>query len=628
MAPTERRPPGRWGRALALLFLTGSAGLAAPGCSLRTSVPVGAELPASGAPCSTVADCPKLPSPCMTMSCEDGACRAEVTTAGTVPTAQQQGDCLELVCDGRGKAIPREDRGDAPPDDGNDCTEERCGMDGPEHAPLAVGASCGEKGICNGAGLCGVCYPGRHRCEGNAAEVCEESGQWSEPDACGARAPICNGGECIGLAALALGDRHACVLLADRTARCWGSNSAGQAQGENSRRLALRGAIELSLGFGHGCARLGDGSVVCWGSNEWGEVGDGTTDDRSTPVPVYGVSGAAQIALGDDHSCARLGDGTVWCWGKNQQGQLGDGSAAPPSNPRQTLGERDVRDLVAGEVARRGTHPDDPGKTVVLDGSPIAAIALGGDRSCALLGDQSVTCWGSDDLKPSLPELLPKLPPPGKPAPPPPVPPPLTKPSTPPGKGPRPHGSGPSPIKVAPAPAPKHMAAPSHAAPPVPTGPKARAVRGLKGVAKIALGGNHTCALLGDGTAQCWGENAKGELGDGTTSERHAPAKVKGLAGARDIALGLHHTCALAGDGSVLCWGQNDRGQLGDGGNTARKEPGPVPGLSGVVTLQASGDRTCARLGSGEILCWGDNQKGELGDGSHEARPSPTPVVW
>jgi alpha-tubulin suppressor-like RCC1 family protein len=619
MPPMSWRFDRRVTRALALL---GSSGLLSGfGCSVRTSVPAAEQGPALGSPCSTVADCPKPTNPCMGVDCVDGACRSEVTTAGTVPASQRPGDCLELVCDGRGKAIPREDRGDAPPDDSNDCTEERCGMDGPEHAPLAIGASCGSEGICNGEGLCGVCYPGKHRCEGNASELCEPTGQWSEPEACAGRAPVCNGGQCIGVGAIALGDRHACALLADRSARCWGSNNAGQAQGENRRSLPLRGAVELALGFGHGCARLADGAVHCWGSNEWGELGDGSLDDRSTPVEVYGVKGAAQIALGDDHSCARLGDGTVWCWGKNQQGQLGDGSATPASNPRQKIGERDVRELVAAEVARRGTHPDSTGMTVVLAGAPIAALALGGDRSCALLGDQSITCWGVDDLKPSLPELLPKLPLPGKSLPPD-VPLPPTKPGLPTGKPPRPRGSEPSPIKVAPA------AAMKAAAPPVPTGPKARAVRGLKGVAHVALGGNHSCALLQDGTAQCWGDNGKGELGDGSTIERHAPAKVKGLAGAREIALGLHHGCARLDDGSVLCWGQNDKGQLGDGSRADRNAPAPVPGISGAVGLFASGDRSCARLGSGEILCWGDNGKGELGDGSRETRAVPAPLRW
>ncbi len=80
----------------------------------------------------------------------------------------------------------------------------------------------------------------------------------------------------------------------------------------------------------------------------------------------------------------------------------------------------------------------------------------------------------------------------------------------------------------------------------------------------IGLGGNHSCLIANDGTVQCWGYNADGELGDGTTTERHAPQRVLNLSGITQVAGGSHHTCALKSDGTVWCWGDSSLGQLGD----------------------------------------------------------------
>jgi hypothetical protein len=83
----------------------------------------------------------------------------------------------------------------------------------------------------------------------------------------------------------------------------------------------------------------------------------------------------------------------------------------------------------------------------------------------------------------------------------------------------------------------------------------------------------HTCAVLSDGTARCWGYNAYGQLGDNTTDERHTPVAVSNLSNAVAVAAGDYHTCALLGDGSARCWGDNGYGQLGDGTTTQRLTP-------------------------------------------------------
>ncbi len=76
-----------------------------------------------------------------------------------------------------------------------------------------------------------------------------------------------------------------------------------------------------------------------------------------------------------------------------------------------------------------------------------------------------------------------------------------------------------------------------------------------------------------DGSAQCWGNNDHGQLGDGTTGDHAYPAPVVGLAGVAQMAMGLVHACAVLLDGSVVCWGSNNKGQLGDGTTEDR----PIP---------------------------------------------------
>ncbi len=161
-------------------------------------------------------------------------------------------------------------------------------------------------------------------------------------------------------------------------------------------------------------------------------------------------------------------------------------------------------------------------------------------------------------------------------------------------------------------------------------------VPGLSGVVSLAAGGElgidtgeeHACALLGDGSVECWGANNHGQLGDGTTTSRTTPAPVPGLSGVLAVAAGGAHTCALMADYSIECWGDNSHGQLGDG-TTADVVATPQPVLSSELfnTVACGASHTCARTSSGSLFCWGANSEDQLGDGTTTERHVPTQVV-
>jgi len=355
---------------------------------------------------------------------------------------------------------------------------------------------------------------------------------------------------------------------------------------------SLRNITAIATGRYHTCALTTGGGVKCWGDNSSGQLGDGTMNDRNTPVDVVGLeSGVAAIAAGGSHTCALTTNGGVKCWGANVSGQLGNETQIPYSAPVDVveLG-RGVFDITAGwehtcalttgggvkcwgdnssgQLGDGTTNDRNTPVDVAGLESGVAAIAAGEGHTCALTTSGGVKCWG-DNLEGQL-------------------------------------GGGTIYSHITPV-----------------------DVAGLESdVAAIAVGWEHTCALTTVGGVRCWGNNSSGQLGDGTMTERNVPVGVIGLeSGVTAITAGGGHTCALTTGGGVKCWGNNFYGQLG---NVTAHQPGipvDVAGLGiGVVAIAAGGAHTCALTTSGGVKCWGYNYDVQLGDGTTTARSTPVDV--
>ncbi len=364
----------------------------------------------------------------------------------------------------------------------------------------------------------------------------------------------------------------------------WGQNEFGQLGDGNVLQSdvpvpasGLDFVTAVAAGRRHSLALLSNGTVMAWGEGGSGQLGNGEAESSDVPVAVEGLGHVTAIAAGANQSLALLSNGTVMAWGGNESGQLGDGNTTESDVPMAVKGLTGVTAIAAGgehslallsdgkvmawgdneqgQLGDEGTNYSDV--PVAVSGlKAVTAIAAGGEHSLALLSDGTVMAWGAD---------------------------------------------GYGQLGNATAEDPKEEEEPKEEPPkeeevrsevPVP-------VSGVSGVTAIAAGAHHSLALLGNGTVMAWGEDAFGELGDGSVARSHqAPVAVSALTGVTAIAAGGQHSVALLSNDTVMTWGEDKYGELGNGSSG---EPSDVP-----VAVSALGEARGISAGMSHDLVYSE----------------------
>jgi alpha-tubulin suppressor-like RCC1 family protein len=309
------------------------------------------------------------------------------------------------------------------------------------------------------------------------------------------------------------------------------------------------------------------------------------TSPKPVPVGVW-----TDLTAGGDHTCGLTGDGAAHCWGLDTLGQLGDGPRIRSSTPVAVAGGLTFASLTAGYGHSCGLTSSGvaycwgynysgelgDGSTtnrptpVPVVGLTFASLTAGSGHTCGLTSGGAAYCWGDNHYG----EL---------------------------GDG----STDSSAFYLRPAPV--------------------AVVGGLMFVS-LTAGSWHTCGVTTNGAAYCWGLNAAGDLGDGSTDSsalyvRPAPVAVAGGLTFASLTAGLQHTCGVAANGAAYCWGDNYYGGLGDGSRDSaasyrRLTPVAVVGGLTFASLAAGRWYTCGLTSGGTAYCWGSDESGQLGDGS------------
>lgn len=472
---------------------------------------------------------------------------------------------------------------------------------------------------------------------------------------------------------VSLGQNHGCGITTANVLKCWGAtnNNVGQmgdgtTTGSNIPKVISSGTtyakvsvygMNGGLSAHHSCAITTSGELQCWGRNGQGEIGNNTTVNQLSPVPIDSGVSYTIVRSGANHTCGITTSSVLKCWGDNSQGQIGDATLTDRLIPTEVDAAQTYLDVFLGDSYTcgittsnklkcwgdntyfnlgDGTQVDKTSPIIIDSSESYNLAALGGGvitnstraATCAVTTAGRLKCWGNNagqfvvgtttgfnnirDVNQDIKFASVSV-----------------------GKG---SACG---INLN----QKLYCWGSNLNGEIgDRGTLARnaavIVDSKESYTMVSVSNDstmnapfpHACGITTSGVLKCWGSNQLGKLGDGTTVQKIKPKVIDSGITYSYVTAGYYNTCAITTAGVLKCWGENSKGQLGIGSVVSQSLPAVVASGTAysVVVTSARYDNgnhhTCAITTAGQLQCWGSNHQGQLGNGTTSASPSTSPV--
>ncbi len=337
---------------------------------------------------------------------------------------------------------------------------------------------------------------------------------------------------------------------------------------------------EIEVGGFHILALDNDNNLWAWGDNEYGQLGDGTTTNKTSPTKIETGITFVQLSAGYAHSAGIDNEGKLWTWGYNSWGSLGDGTTTQKAKPTKIMKDKTFKKVIASDYSTLAIdmndeiwywgryYGDDYGGANIpqkLDFKIEYSLISGYSHYLFLDKQNKLWSWGANYAGQI--------------------------------------GDGTTITRTN----------------PVQIKPETK-------FTQVSAGNRFSLAIDEEGNLWSWGYNDDGQLGDGTKSYKTTPEQIKIETKFAQISAGMYHSIAIDKEGNLWSWGYNRSGQLGDGTTTEKLNPIKIMEDVKFKKIYTTTYSSLAIDINGNIWSWGSNGNGVLGDGTTTNRLTPVQI--